>query len=150
VRDQPPTRLDEALLEAGQRELRVQSVAGVAQVFGDDRPQPEAFVQLADQHQPGIRGQAGGYYGLFGLEPVSGSRVATAGDADAGESMAGSGLIGARVRRRCATWRRGSFAACPRFPAAVGTPRPYRRGLRNMGTSVGDVPAWMVPTISKP
>ena len=33
--------------EIRQRELRVQSVAGVAQVLGDDRLQPEAFIQLA-------------------------------------------------------------------------------------------------------
>ena len=44
--------------EIGQRELRVQSVAGVAQVLGDDRLQPEAFVQLADQNQAGVRGDA--------------------------------------------------------------------------------------------
>jgi hypothetical protein len=33
-------------------------VAGVAQVPGDDRLQPEAFVQLADQHQAGVGGDA--------------------------------------------------------------------------------------------
>jgi hypothetical protein len=42
--------------EIGQRELRVQSVAGVAQVRDDDRFQPEAFIQLADQNQAGVRG----------------------------------------------------------------------------------------------
>jgi hypothetical protein len=44
--------------EIRQRELGVQSVAGVAQVLGEDRLQPEAFVQLADQNQAGIRGDA--------------------------------------------------------------------------------------------
>lgn len=44
--------------EIRQRKLGVQSAAGVAQVFGDDRPQPEAFVQLADQNQPGVRSDA--------------------------------------------------------------------------------------------
>ena len=33
-------------------------MAGVAQVLGEDRLQPEAFVQLADQNQAGIRGDA--------------------------------------------------------------------------------------------
>jgi hypothetical protein len=31
-------------------------VAGVAQVRDDDRFQPEAFIQLADQNQTGVRG----------------------------------------------------------------------------------------------
>jgi len=44
--------------EIPQRELRVQSVAGVAQMRGDDRPQPEAFIQLADQNQASIGGHA--------------------------------------------------------------------------------------------
>ena len=44
--------------EVGQPELRVQSVAGVAQVLGDDRVQPEAFIQLADQNQAGVGGDA--------------------------------------------------------------------------------------------
>jgi hypothetical protein len=44
--------------EIRQRELRVQSVAGVAQVLGDDRLQPEAFVQLTDQNEAGVRGGA--------------------------------------------------------------------------------------------
>ena len=44
--------------EIRQRELRVQSVAGVAQVLGDDRLQAEAFIQLADQNQAGVRGDA--------------------------------------------------------------------------------------------
>ena len=34
-----------------QPELRVQAVAGVAQVFCDDRLQTEAFIQLANQNQ---------------------------------------------------------------------------------------------------
>jgi hypothetical protein len=42
--------------EIQQRELGVQSVAGVPQVLGDDRLQPEAFIQLADQNQAGVRG----------------------------------------------------------------------------------------------
>ena len=33
-------------------------MAGVAQVLGEDRLQPEAFVQLTDQHQAGVRGDA--------------------------------------------------------------------------------------------
>ena len=33
-------------------------MAGVAQVLGEDRLQPKAFVQLADQHQAGVRGDA--------------------------------------------------------------------------------------------
>ena len=33
-------------------------MAGVAQVLGEDRLQPEAFVQLADQYQDGVRGDA--------------------------------------------------------------------------------------------
>jgi hypothetical protein len=33
-------------------------MAGVAQVLGEERLQPEAFVQLADQHQAGVRGDA--------------------------------------------------------------------------------------------
>ena len=33
-------------------------MAGVAQVPGDDRLKPEAFVQLADQNQTGIGGDA--------------------------------------------------------------------------------------------
>ena len=41
-----------------QRELGVQSLARVTQVRGDDRLQPEAFVQLADQNQTGVRGDA--------------------------------------------------------------------------------------------
>src|SRR4051794_9864197 len=44
--------------EIRQSELRVQSVAGVAQVPGDDRLKPEAFVQFADQNQTGIGGDA--------------------------------------------------------------------------------------------
>ena len=38
----------------GQPELGVQSAAGVAQVPGDDRLKPEAFVKLADQNQTGM------------------------------------------------------------------------------------------------
>jgi hypothetical protein len=34
-------------------------VAGVAQVRGDDRLQPEAFVQLTDQNQAGVGGDMG-------------------------------------------------------------------------------------------
>jgi hypothetical protein len=37
--------------EIGQPELGVQSVAGVAQMLGDDRLQTEALIQLADQNQ---------------------------------------------------------------------------------------------------
>jgi hypothetical protein len=59
-------------------------------------------------------------------------------------------LVGSTFRPSAAKIGNETFAACPPFPAVVGTKRPYRRGLRNMGTSVGDVPAWMVPTISKP
>ena len=44
--------------EIGQRELRVESVAGVAQMLTDDRLQPEAFIQLADQNEAGVRGDA--------------------------------------------------------------------------------------------
>jgi hypothetical protein len=33
-------------------------MAGVVQVLREDRLQPEAFVQLADQHQAGVRGDA--------------------------------------------------------------------------------------------
>jgi hypothetical protein len=40
--------------EIRQREMRVQSAAGVAQVLGDDRLQAEAFDQLADQNQAGV------------------------------------------------------------------------------------------------
>ena len=40
--------------EIRQRELGVQSVAGVAQVLGDERLQTEAFIQLADQNQTGV------------------------------------------------------------------------------------------------
>jgi hypothetical protein len=50
--------VDRLSQEIRQRELGVQPVAGVAQVRGDDRPQPEAFVQFADQNQAGIRGDA--------------------------------------------------------------------------------------------
>jgi hypothetical protein len=44
--------------EIRQRELGVLSVAGVTQVRGDDRLQPEAFIQLTDQNQAGVRGDA--------------------------------------------------------------------------------------------
>jgi hypothetical protein len=47
--------------QSRQLELRVQSVAGVAQVRGKDRLQPEAFIQFADQNQAGV----GGYFGRF-------------------------------------------------------------------------------------
>jgi hypothetical protein len=33
-------------------------MAGVAQVLGHDRLQPEAFIQLADQNQAGVGGDA--------------------------------------------------------------------------------------------
>jgi hypothetical protein len=38
--------------EIGQRELCVQSMAGVAQALVDDRLKPEAFVQFADRIRP--------------------------------------------------------------------------------------------------
>jgi len=40
--------------EIGQRELRIQSMAGVAQVLGEDRLSP----RRSSQHQAGVRGDA--------------------------------------------------------------------------------------------
>jgi hypothetical protein len=40
--------------EIRQRELGVLSVAGVAQLRGDDRLQPEALIQLTNQNQAGV------------------------------------------------------------------------------------------------
>ncbi len=44
--------------EVGQPELRVQSMARVAQVRGDDRRQTEALIQLTHQDQAGVGGDA--------------------------------------------------------------------------------------------
>ena len=44
--------------EIGQPALRVQSVAGVVQTLRDDELQPEAFVQLTDQNQADVGGDA--------------------------------------------------------------------------------------------
>ena len=39
-------------------ELGVQSLAGVAEVLGDERLQAQAFIQLANQNETGIGGDA--------------------------------------------------------------------------------------------
>ena len=44
--------------EIGQSELRVQPLAGVTQVLGDDGVQTEAFIQLTYQNQAGVGGDA--------------------------------------------------------------------------------------------
>ena len=44
--------------EIGQPELRVQSVARVAQMRGDDPRKAKAFIQLTHQNQAGIGGEA--------------------------------------------------------------------------------------------
>ena len=44
--------------EVRQAELRVQPLSGVAQVFGDECLQPQAYIQLAHQNEAGVRGDA--------------------------------------------------------------------------------------------
>ena len=50
--------VDRLAQEIGQGELRVQALSRVAQVFRDERLQPQAFIQLAYQDETGIGGDA--------------------------------------------------------------------------------------------